>query len=433
MAKLGFRWISLLRQPIGPFQLGALFTALFGVVCALSVPQKVTVDGILYISSAKSLFSKDFVSFYASYREPGYPLFLWLIHQLGNAALYVCLIQGAMLGLALYLTYWSLRWVAGHKTVEVWAALILLLLGLNPMFISYAGLFLQQAAFTLVLSLFVITTALTIRPLGRKRWVTPFSAILIYLLGILLSIGWMYLGLIPTIFAISGYIFQSDFFQTSRPRFIKSLLKIGVVLGTSAFTYFIGSRLFDVWKTFKESVIHEGTISKAVIEPLSKVPYIPTPVEMYERIISIMHFKTIPPYVFENDLFMHAQMRLEFPQSEYDTAYTLQPFTGFAPGYFELTNPSLVLHSLLSIASPIAGFIYTAMMLVLVVGALYFAATKQFSLSIVLGVGFQFVFVYAASNSPIDRYGIPIFPLAIAVFLTLIELVILRTKRRFVP
>ncbi|WP_277495403.1 hypothetical protein [Aurantimicrobium minutum] len=408
-----------------------MFTALFGVICALSVPQKVTVDGILYISSAKSLFSKDFVYFYASYREPGYPLFLWLIHQLGNAALYVCLIQGAMLGLAVYLTYWSLRWVAGHKTVEVWAAAILLLFGLNPMFISYAGLFLQQAAFTLILSLFVTTTALTIRPLRQKRWATPISAFVVYLLGILLSIGWMYLGLIPTIFAISGYLIQSDFLQTSRPRFTNSLLRIGVVLGISTITYFIGSRLFDVWKTFKESVIHEGTISKAVIEPLSKVPYIPTPVEMFERINSIMHFKTIPPYVFENDLFMHAQMRLEFPQSEYDTAYILQPFTGFAPGYFELTNPSLVLHSLLSIASPIAGLIYTVMMLVLVVGALYFAVTKQFSLTTVLGVGFQFVFVYAASNSPIDRYGIPIFPLAIAVLLTLIEQIIFRKKRGF--
>jgi hypothetical protein len=77
------------------------------VVACIAVPFKVTVDGILYLSSAKSLFKRAFRTDYVWFREPGYPLFLRAIHFLGNDGMYITLIQSACRALWAIPMSWS--------------------------------------------------------------------------------------------------------------------------------------------------------------------------------------------------------------------------------------------------------------------------------------------------------------------------------------
>lgn len=120
------------------------------------------------------------------------------------------------------------------------------------------------------------------------------------------------------------------------------------------------------------------------------------------------------PYIYENKLFLDQQMRLIWPVSEWDTAYVSKPYSDFAEGYFSLTNPNIFAHRAMSFSSEFAFNAYR-MIFVLSFATILWSIFKRKWLFIAIQLlPIYYIFVYAASNSPIDRYGVPAFAFAAA-------------------
>lgn len=399
---------------------GVAIVSLVVVVSCLVVPFKVTVDGIFYISSAKSLFSSDFSHLYVWYREPGYPFFLWFVHLFGDAALFITIAQSAFLGLAGFIAFYCARKAVGQSDVSVSQLGIILLLLLNPMYLIYSGLVLQQALFSLQLALFALALLWSrTRPGWLSGPALVAGVLLHYVLAIWTSIGWIYLGLLPVAAVIYFSLSKVLSRRVARSARVLHRLFLRVAAGTAAIllvaaVYFVGLQAYAGWTNFKEPFVQGSSSATSVIEPLSSVPYIPTPMEMTTRILALMHIGTVGNYEKENTLFLSQQMIRNWPYAQWDTAFVSEPYSSFALDYLSLSNPSPGLHYVYSVAAKFASPAYSVAFLGLILALVVAVFRRWWQVLMVLVVPLYFLGVYAASNSPIDRYGIPAYPFAAA-------------------
>lgn len=404
----------------------------------LTIPLKVTVDGVNYISSAKALFTQDISSKYVWYREPGYPLFIKLIHGLSEDGSLLVVCQGLCLGIAAAICFFLVRRSQGQVHTNPFEILIAIVLVLNPAFLIYSGLVLQQALFSLILSCFALLTFFSVTTdISKKLRVLLIllTTIMLYITAITTSIGWIYLGLFP---AVSVFVILSVKKLKSFPIFritrhgillwiVTSLIISAALILT---TYKIGISTYGTWERYKQSNIPASFSMPNVIAPLETVPYIPTPVEISSRMLSIMSIGLQEHYTYENKLFLDQQMRRIWPLSEWDTAYISHPYSDYASGYISLTNPNKLAHDIYSYFSKYAINAYRVTFLASLITFIWSMIKKQW---LVVGVQLfplYFIFVYAASNSPIDRYGIPAFPFAAASTGLLITLIFQLKKRK---
>ncbi len=111
---------------------------------SLARPIQVSFDSYLYLSSAKSLFSKDFEKWFHFLREPGYPFFLKIILEVGNNHLWlVGVIQSCLILFAVHaFLYQFFKIIPCAKIVSVCSRYFILLLVLG-----YGNAILQQAIF----------------------------------------------------------------------------------------------------------------------------------------------------------------------------------------------------------------------------------------------------------------------------------------------
>jgi hypothetical protein len=395
------------------------FSIAIGLICALVVPLNVTVDGIFYLANSKSLFSPDFSELFTWYREPGYPFFLRAVTALvGNSGVALIFIQGAVLGYSAIVSLSSLYWVSGHGRIPRPALIMTLVLTLNPMFLDYSGLILQQAIFAGFLASFAALLALSIRrPDSVRPWIIPIATMITYAAAVSTSVGWIYLGLLPTaaIMTIGAVKMTNASSKKSKlqPRHVilVALLFALSVAGTNA----IGVACYQVWDSFKESNRSQSQEKAFVIKPLSGVPSLPTPESMVRSSLAIMHMGTVDGYEYENDVFLAQQMRLNFPKSSWDTAFVSEPFSSYALNVVTPSDPSFLGHAIFSIVALIASPAYTLVFILLGASTFLLIIRRQWPAAMISAVPIQFVLVYAASNSPIDRYGVPTYGLAVAV------------------
>ena len=419
----GSRWrnvVGLLWRTVNYRTAAFLIVGIVTIVSVVAVPLKVTVDGVLYISSAKSLFKSDFATNYVWYREPGYPLFLKALHYLGNDGLFVVAAQAICLGLASFIALYAVRRMLRQTNVTVAQLVLTLLLTLNPMYLIYSALVLQQALFTLQLALFGLGVVWALR---RPAWLRR-SALLIlvalnYFVAIWTSIGWLYLGLVPVTLTIVLCLWPETLRQLQKVTTLVwrslagFLLAVGIV-ALCALVYVVGLQVYSGWDVVKAPYLNNSSAPGAVIEPLSSVPYIPTVQEMTSRMFALMHMGTIKPYTQENDLFLRQQMLPDWAFSQWDTKFIAEPYTSYADGYFSLPNPSDELHNVFAKNSGWAPSLYSAAFVGFLLALALALVRREWGLLFILSVPLAFIAVYAASNSPIDRYGIPAYSWAVA-------------------
>ena len=419
----GSRWrnvVGLLWRTMNYRTAAFLIVGIVTIVSVVAVPLKVTVDGVLYISSAKSLFKSDFATNYVWYREPGYPLFLKALHYLGNDGLFVVAAQAICLGLASFIALYAVRRMLRQTNVTVAQVILTVLLTLNPMYLIYSALVLQQALFTLQLALCALGVVWALR---RPAWLSR-SALLIlvalnYFVAIWTSIGWLYLGLVPVTLTIVLCLWPETLRQLQKATTLLwrslagFLLAVGIV-ALCALVYVVGLQAYSGWDAVKAPYLRNAQVAGAVIEPLSSVPYIPTVQEMTSRMFALMHIGTISPYTQENDLFLRQQMLPDWAFSQWDTKFIAEPYSSYADGYFSLPNPSDVLHNVIAKNSGSAPTLYSAAFVGFLLALALALVRRKWGLLLVLSTPLAFIAVYAASNSPIDRYGIPAYPWAVA-------------------
>ncbi len=427
------RLVRLARTPVPLWGSAIALIGLPILVSVLAIPLRVTVDGIMYVSSAKSFFTDDFAKTYAWFREPGYPFFLSVVHAVSDQGFLLIIVQAFMLGAAVFIGLYCAVRALGRSRPSLGLVAILTLLILNPMYLIYSALVLQQAQFAFQLSLIALSLSWVIRtPPWLSRWVLLAGVLVNYALSVWTSIGWIYLSLVPVAAVIVITLWKAFRGWTPLQRrrvAIPALAVLSVV--TLIGVYRLGLLTYGGWTSIRDtySVAAEG-IPTQVIAPLSKLPGIPTPWLFGQRALAIMHVGTVHIYTYENDLFLNAQLIRGYAHAEWDVAFQRPPYSDFALGYFRLTDPVPFLFRPLSILARIASPLYSAVYLAALVPPVIALVRKRWELLVILMVPFYFIGVYAASNSPIDRYGIPAYGLASIGVAVVIAAVVDRIARR---
>lgn len=403
------------------FRTSAIFMAvLVPVVSVLAIPTQITVDGIFYVASAKALFSPDFAYYYIWYREPGYPLFLKAIHLLGNSALYVQAIQALCMGLAVWMLLYAFRRSLGHDNVTRLQIGLAIVFMFNPMYFTYSGNFLQQALFCLILATFAVFVEWSRKlPKNLSDVKLGLFALILYVMGILTSIGWLYLSLFPLLLIWANMVRRSVARRISsrppRSRMLTWVLSVLSVIALLATSYGVGRATYAGWEAYKAPYAAQATYDTTVVAPLETVPTLHDPVYIATRFLALMDIGHIDQYEPQNEIFSEAAMRLRFVKSEYDTAYVNLPTTDYAPGYFALSDPSIIAHTIFAIFAPASQLAYKAMYALFALLALLLLWKRRWGALALALIPMSFIFIHAANNTPVDRYGIPGFTFAIAL------------------
>lgn len=403
-------------------------------VSIMAIPTQVTVDSIFYIASAKSLFSPDFGDFYIWYREPGYPLLLALIHLAGNSALYVQAVQALFMGLSVWMLLYAFRRSAGFYNLTRLQLGLAVLFIFNPMFFSYSGNFLQQAMFCFILASFAVLVEWSRKLPPRINELRLVGMALgLYLIGVLTSIGWLYLSLFPILLIFINLVRRREMKFLPKNEISAGIKRILfgsiVVICLTALTFGIGRATYAGWEAFKEPYAEKADYKTSVVGPDS-IPSLGSPLEIATRFLVLMDLTHIEPYEPQNEIFEEAAMRLRFLHSEWDTAYVNPPTTDYAPGYFVLSDPSLIAHSIFSILAPTSQLAYKITYGLFAFFTFLLLIRKRWPELALALIPMSFIFIHAANNTPVDRYGIPGYPFAIALLVLAISHI---SERNFPP
>jgi hypothetical protein len=163
---------------ISNFRYVVLFTLFLTISSVAFSPYTISVDGFSYLKSAEVLFTPLFSDFYTWIREPGYPLFIRILENIGGLFL-VFLTQGVFIAFGVTSSIYSVYKIfnitkASLKTFVAAAIAIVLLAG-------YASTLLQQATFIALfgLLLLVISRIFTTRKLNLSTTLLIFALIFI--------------------------------------------------------------------------------------------------------------------------------------------------------------------------------------------------------------------------------------------------------------
>lgn len=416
-----------LTKPL-PYRTAApIFIVSLALFASAVIPLLVTIDGIVYVANAKSILTPDFQEIYTLYREPGYPLFLKGVHFWGDAGVLLVFAQAALLASAGIMAFVSITRLMGRSQATRWELGLLWIFLANPMFLGYSGTILQQALFTFQLAGFALLLSWAItRPAKIHTWSIAVLTLAWYISAVATSIGWIYLGWIP----VSATFFMlvlpklGKFVSTKKnPKPYMAILVVISIPLAIVLAYTIGRQTYQAWDDFKRPYISQQKTEVYVIKPLESLPNISTPSDIANRTLSLMNMVTIEPYEKENDLFMGIQMRRQTPSSSWDSAWEQEPQASYALNYFVITNPGEILHNGYARLASIASLWYQASFVVMWLLALGLLIKRKWKpLSILVLAPINFLFVYAASNSPIDRYGVPTYVFAATSLVLLIKL-----------
>jgi hypothetical protein len=192
------------------------------------------------------------------------------------------------------------------------------------------------------------------------------------------------------------------------------VILVGAISGV---TFATDRAIYAGWEAIRDAQTTTNAINPIVLKPLETAPGLPSPGKAVSLYTTLLGIGITEPYPKENDQFLAEQMRVRFVHSEWDTAYVREPYTSSALGYFALDDPSIVAHTIFAIGSlPIGEFSPpgVAYSLVMVLGhAVLIVALlrRQWFVFALLLIPVSWLAVYALSNTPIDRYGIPAYPL----------------------
>lgn len=396
-----------------------IFAITVPLVSILAIPTQVTVDSIFYVASAKSLFTPDFAEHYSWFREPVYPLLLSFIHLAGNSALYVQAVQALFMGISVWMLLYAFRRTAGFTTLTFLQLGLALLFIFNPMFFSYSGNFLQQAFFCFILAIFAVFVEWSRKlPQQLTDGRLVLLTLTLYVIAVLTSVGWIYFSVFPIVLVYVNILRRRHPLKFKKKVALKPFSRVAIsviavtILAVSSFG--LGRAVYAAWEAYKEPFTAQVSYETTVVSPDS-LPQIGNPIDVAVRFLALMDIVHVDPYEPQNEIFSEAAMRLRFLHSEWDTAYVNKPTTDYAPGYFVLSDPSLIGHSVFSILAPAGQPVYKVTYGTFALLTLLLLIRRKWSALAIAIIPMSFIFIHAANNTPVDRYGIPGYPFAIAL------------------
>ena len=200
----------------------------------------VTFDGYLYLNSANYLFKNNFILEYQWLREPGYPLLLKIIGSVYQGDFMYVLAQSFMLSLSFYIYY---KLFFKNIKLTYLSKIIVIVIVLNPYFLTWASTILQVASITFSLALISLMIS---RNMNEIKTTDVFCWVLINLfcLSIAFQIG--LISIICNVFIFVRYSFRNSV----------KIKEIAIV----TFIFFITSL---TWLEYKDNVLESTKDSQS--------------------------------------------------------------------------------------------------------------------------------------------------------------------------
>jgi len=161
--------------------------SLMTLVVSLS-PYSISVDGFSYLKSSEVLFTPELSTYYTWLREPGYPLFLRLLENLGGLLL-VVLIQGIFVAFGVLATIYATYRLLAMRKIS-WRTFLASFLAV-ALVVGYASTILQQALFIALFGLLLLVIS---RIVIKRHFDWP-TGILIFILLIVSTSTAVFMGL----------------------------------------------------------------------------------------------------------------------------------------------------------------------------------------------------------------------------------------------
>lgn len=166
----------------------ALTTLVLALMYVFFSPYTIAVDGFSYLKSSEVLFTDDFAAFYTWVREPGYPLFVRVLEDLGGLSL-VFLAQALIVAFGILATthaaYRLLRIEEVSWRTFVSSGLAMLLVA------GYSSTLLQQAIFIGLFGLLLLVISRVV----LQQEVNTVTGLLIFVLLLLSTLTAVFMGL----------------------------------------------------------------------------------------------------------------------------------------------------------------------------------------------------------------------------------------------
>lgn len=409
------------------------FPIFITIASMLIVPLKVTVDGRLYLSSARALFTDKMDTHYYWVREPFYPLLLRFIRELfGNSDLGLIFVQGSLLGSSIVFCLYAFSLLLNIKEINFIYIGLIYFFALNPFILGMTGLVLQQVIFTFYLSAITLVFSLTYIN-GFK--LSYFSILLIiFFISILTSIAFLLL-FIPfylTFFVL--VLFNSEIKNISKVKNVISFFKklTLAVLGTATM-YLSGFVTLRLWSIFKNSNSPKSSlptelftpeqINNTIVEATTSLSLLSLLVEQSQRYIknffSLFHFTESEAFPFyELTIYTNFQFNPGWICGAYDE-FEEKPYSSFGFGYFAGNCRSEYLNSLIFPHLSFFDFLYTLIMIFIIAATLVFILTKKRFVFYALIPQYTLIFAYTLADAGLDRYGYSIIPIAFGLLMSI--------------
>jgi len=151
-------------------------------------PYSISVDGFSYLKSSEVLFTSEFSTYYTWIREPGYPLFLYVVNGIGGLFL-VFLVQGLFISIGILTVVFATYRLFGKTSVSPRSYVTVTISSI--LLAGYASTILQQASFILFFGVLL----LIISRIVTERKFDLLTATLTFSLIALSSITAVFMGL----------------------------------------------------------------------------------------------------------------------------------------------------------------------------------------------------------------------------------------------
>jgi hypothetical protein len=161
-----------------------VLSVLIVLITIISYNFTVTFDGYLYLNSANYLFEKNFILEYQWLREPGYPFFLKTIGSIYKIDFVYVFAHSILLSLSFFLNYK----IFFKKDLSLFSKLLIIVIILNPYYLTWASTILQVAPILFCLTLVSFMISRTVEEIKRID-VIYWTLVNIFSASIALQIG----------------------------------------------------------------------------------------------------------------------------------------------------------------------------------------------------------------------------------------------------
>lgn len=399
---------------------GRILGALIVGVSSFSFPIVVSIDGFQFLNSARSLFGPEFSGRYAAFREPGYPIFLRAIHAtFGSSDIWITLFQASAMSLAVLL---SSRALGARLDGRRWLSFssLALVFSLNPIFLGYSSMIFRQALLCLAVALMVWGVN---RACAAESSHDLFHAALISVGGLLfgtaISTMVLYLAAVPGLIVLGRFIVirrQGVASALSVKWLVGMVLTLVLVVSASWFTW---NRVIESSSKPKSDSQTNFTVRDAISDALELGP-----VE-FGRQFAFMARATLMlgptdnmNGIVENELWTHWQLDPKNLCGAWDGIPDEE--ASYARAFLTSSCRSATGQQLMRAIRTPGIYLYKIASLALLVCPLFLLLRRRWRELLTLATPLWFLVLHASRDYSNDRYGIPLYPAAIACLAYLI-------------